>query len=111
MLCRLFTKELAKVSGALARVSTGMRRAAKVARMEERTPGRRAAARKEAKGKRKVAREKRERVGREERRICPPWTKTTVRTPKNSQTGQLRVKKICKHGAYWKRAQVSSGNK
>ena len=41
-----------------------MRRVAKAARMEERTLGRKAAARKEAKGKRKVAREKPERVGR-----------------------------------------------
>ena len=56
-LCRLSTKELAKESGALARVRTGMRRVAKAARMEERIVGRKAAARKEAKGKRKVARE------------------------------------------------------
>ena len=35
-----------------------MRRVAKAARMEERTPGRNAAARKEVKGKRKAAREK-----------------------------------------------------
>ena len=41
-----------------------MRKVAKVARMKERTFGRKAAARKEAKGKRKVAREKQERVGR-----------------------------------------------
>ena len=38
----------------MARVRTGMRRVAKAARMEESTPGRKAAARKEAKGKRKV---------------------------------------------------------
>ena len=34
----------------------GMRRVAKAVKMEERTPGRKAAARKEAKGKRKVVR-------------------------------------------------------
>ena len=56
-------KELAKESGALARVRIGMRRVAKAARMEERTPDRKAAARKEAKDNRKVAREKPERVG------------------------------------------------
>ena len=60
-LCRLSTKELAKESGTLAKVRTGTR---KVATMEERTHGRRAEARKEAKGKRKVARESPERVGR-----------------------------------------------
>ena len=32
-------------------------------------------------------------------------------TPKNTQTGRLKVKKICRHGAYWNRAKVSSGKK
>ena len=76
--------------------------------------------RKEAQGKRKAAREKPERVGRaarqdtsqpgagkEEARTCTPWTKMTVRTPKN----QLKMKRICRHGAYWKRAKMSSGRK
>ena len=48
----------------MARVRTGMTRVAKAARMEERTPGRKAAARKAARGKGKVAWEKPERVGR-----------------------------------------------
>ena len=69
---------------------------AKVARMEERTRGRRARARKEEQGKRKVARENPERVGRvarqdtlqlgagmEEIRICTPQMKTTARTLKS----------------------------
>ena len=30
-------------------------------------------------------------------RICTPWTKMTVRTPKN----RLNMKRICRHGAYW----------
>ena len=90
------TKERAKESGALARVRIGMRRVAKVARMEERTPGRKAAARKEVKGKRKGAREKPESVGRgerqdtlqlgagkEETKNCTPWTKMTARTPRS----------------------------
>ena len=47
-----------------------MRRVAMAARMEERTLGRKAASRKEAKGKRKVAREKPERVGRAARHIA-----------------------------------------
>ena len=68
--------------------------------------------------KRRVAKVKTGRVGhvarqdilqlgaeKEERRICTPWTKTT---PKNTQTGQLRVKKICRHAAYWKRQEVIS---
>ena len=45
----------------MARVRAGTR---KVAKMKGRTRGRKAAARKEAKGKRKVAREKPEHVGR-----------------------------------------------
>ena len=63
-LCRPSTKELAKESWALARVRTGMRRVAKAARMEEKTIGRKAVARKEAKGKRKAVRETPERAGR-----------------------------------------------
>ena len=54
----------AKENGDSAKVKIGTRKVAKVARTEERTHGRRAAARKEAKGKRKVAREKPQRVGR-----------------------------------------------
>ena len=86
--------------------------------MEEKTPGRKAAVRKEAKGKRKAAREKPERVGRaarqdssqpgagkEETRTRTPRTKMTVRKPKN----RLTMKRICRHFAYWKRAKVSSG--
>ena len=48
----------------MAKVRIGTKKVAKVARREERIHGRRAAARKEAKGKRKVARENPERVGR-----------------------------------------------
>ena len=62
-ICRLSIKELAKESGALAKVRIGKRKVAKVARTEERTHGIKAAARKEAKGKRKVARENPDRVG------------------------------------------------
>ena len=58
-----FYKEPAKES-ALAKVRTGTRRVTKVERMEERIRGRRAAARKEAKGKRKG--------GKGESRTC--WT-------------------------------------
>ena len=46
------------------KVKIGMRKAAKVERMEERTRGRRAAARKDEKGKRRVAKESPEHVGR-----------------------------------------------
>ena len=91
----------------LARVRTGMRRVAKAARMEERTIGRKAVARKEAKGKRKAARETPERAGRaarqdtlqlgagkEEARTCTPYMRMAVRTPKS----RPRMKRICKHG-------------
>ena len=92
----------------MARVRTETR---KVAKMEEKTLGRKAAVRKEAKGKRKAAREKPERVGRaarqdtsqpgagkEETRTCTPWTKMTVRTPKS----RLKMQRICNHGVCWK---------
>ena len=64
MCCRLSTKEQAKENGEAAKVKIGMRKAAKVERTEERTRGRRAAARKEEKGKRKG--------GKAESRTC--WT-------------------------------------
>ena len=35
-------------------------------------------------------------AGKEERRICMPWTKMTVEATRN----QLQVRKICRHGAY-----------
>ena len=124
MLYKLSTKELAKESGALAKATIGTRREAKVAKMEEKAHGRKAVARKEAKDKRRVAKVKTGRAGRvarqdilqlgagkEETRTCTPWSKMTVRTPKNTQTGRLKVKKICRHDAYWKRAKVSSGKK
>ena len=47
-------KELVKESGVLARVRVGMAKVAKVAKMGGRTHGRKAVARKEAKGTRKV---------------------------------------------------------
>ena len=81
-------------------------------------------ARKEAKDKRRVAKMKTGRAvrmarqdilplgaGKEERRTCTPWTKVNARTPKNTQSVRLKVKKICRHGACWKRAKVSSGKK
>ena len=56
--CRLSTKEQAKENGDSAKVQIGrMRKAAKVERIEERIRGRRAAARKEEKGKKMVAKE------------------------------------------------------
>ena len=56
--CRLSTKEQAKENGDSAKVQIGrMRKAAKVERIEERIRGRRAAARKEEKGKKRVAKE------------------------------------------------------
>ena len=80
-------------------------------------PGRKAVARKEAKGKKKVAREKPERIGRVTRQdtlqhgagkvpttFCTPSMKTTVKTSKN----QLTTKKICKHGVCWKKVKMSS---
>ena len=88
--------------------------------MEERISGRRAAARKEAKGKRKAAREKPERVGRaarqdtsqlgarkEETQICTPLTKTTVRRLKS----RPKTKRICRHGACWRKARPNSGKR
>ena len=79
-----------------------------------------AVARKEAKDKRKVKRERPELVGRvarrdtsqlgagkEEKGTCMPWTKMTVKAPRKF----MKVRKICRHGAYWWRAKVSSGRK
>ena len=61
---RIIDFALQKESGASAEVSTGMRRAAKVAKMEEKAQGRKAAARKESKGQ--------EKGGKGENRTC--WT-------------------------------------
>ena len=118
------TKKPAKESGALARVRIGMRTEAKAARTEEKTLGRKAVARNEAKDKRKAERERPERVGhaerqdtlqlgagKEEQRTCMPWTKMTVKRPRNTQTDRLKVKTICRPGEYWKRATASSGRK
>ena len=97
-----------------------MRRVAKAARMEERAPGRRAVARKEAKDKRKVARETAGRVGfvenqetlhngvkMEATKTCAPRTKMTSRTLKI----RPRTRKTCKHGACWKKAKMNSGRR
>ena len=64
--CKMSTKELAKEHGVLESARVGTENGtmvAKAAKMEERTRGKRAAARKAATGKRKVAREKTEPVG------------------------------------------------
>ena len=120
MRCRLSTKEQAKENVDSAKVKIGMRKVAKVARMEARTHGRRAAARKQENGKGRVAREIPERVGRvarqdtmqlgeerEETTIETPLTKTTVRTLKN----RPKTKRTCKHGACWKKAKMNSGRR
>ena len=62
--CRLSTKEQVKENGDSAKVKIGVRKAAKVQRMEERIRGRRGALVKEEKGKRRVAKEIPEHVGR-----------------------------------------------
>ena len=93
---------------------------AKVAKMEERIHGRMAVARKEAKVKRKVAREKPEHVGRVARQatmqrgvekeaapMCTPLMQMPVKTLKKQQT----MRKICKRGVCWKQVTLSSGNK
>ena len=77
----------------LARFRAGTKKVAKVAKTVGRINGRKSVARKGAKGKRKVAREKPERVGRVARQntlqhgagkeathICTPSMKTTVKT-------------------------------
>ena len=79
-----------------------------------------AVTRKEAKGKRKVAREKPEHVGRVARQatlrrgvekvatnMCTPLMKMTVKTLKN----KLTTKKICKHCACWRKARTNSGKR
>ena len=88
--------------------------------MEERTRGRRAAARKDEKNKRRVAKENPEHVERaakqdtlqlgvekEETKIHTPLTKMTVRTPKN----RPKMRRICKHGARWKKMRTNSGKR
>ena len=107
-------------NGDSAKVRIGMRKAAKVERMEERIRGRRAAARKEKKGKKRVAQEIPEHdVGRavrqdtlqigaekEETKNCTPL-KTTVRT----LISRPKTKRICKHGACWRKARTKSGKR
>ena len=88
--------------------------------MEERTRGRRAAVIKEEKGRRRVAKENPELVGRAARqdtlqlvvekvetRNYTPLTKTTVRTLKN----RPKMGRICKHGACWKKVRTNSGKR
>ena len=83
--CRLSTKEQVKGNGDSAMVKIGMRKVAKVERMGERIRGRRAAA----------------------RNISAPLTKTTVRTLKS----RPKKKRICKHGACWRKARTNSGRR
>ena len=108
--CRLSKKEAAKEHGALDRVRVSTKKYTKVAtvaKMERRTLGRRAVARKEAKGRREVAVQKPEHVGRVARQdtlqrgvekvattISTPLMKMTVKTLKK----QLTRRRICKHG-------------
>ena len=88
--------------------------------MDVRIRGRRAAARKVEKGKKRVAKENPERCGRaarqdtlqlgaeeEETKIGTPSTKTTVRTLKN----RPKMRRICKHGACWKKVRTNSGKR
>ena len=113
-------KEQAKENGDSAKVKFGMRQAAKVGRMEERIRGRMAAARKEEKDKKRVAKENSEHVGRaarqdtlqlgvekEETKNYTPLTKTTVRTMKN----RPKMRRICKHGAFCKKVITNSGKR
>ena len=113
-------KGTGKGNGDSAKAKIGVRKAAKVERTEERNRGRRAAARKEEKGKRRVAKEIPEHVGRavrqdtlqlgvgkEETNNFILLTKMTVRTLKN----RPKTKRICKHGACWKKARMNSGKK
>ena len=94
-------------SGAFARVRAGTR---KVAKMEGRTHVRKAVARKEAKGKGRVAREKPEHVGRKKggnNKLYAIIEDNSAVKTKN----QLTTKKICKYGVFWKRVQMSSGKR
>ena len=110
-------KGTGKENGDSAKVKIGMR---KTERMEEGTRGRRAAARKEDKGKRMVAQENPEHVWtccktdtlqlgveKEETTFYAPMTKTTVRTLKN----RPKMRRICKHGACWKKVRTNSGKR
>ena len=89
---------------ASARVRIGMRRVAKEVRMEERTLGIKAVARKKAKGKSKAARERPESVGRaarqdtlqlgagkEETKTCTPQMKKNEQWKKVNQASLLSV--------------------
>ena len=62
--CRLYTKDLAIESVASAKVRTGTRRVANLAKIEEKTPGRKASSKKGGKGQ--------EKGGKGETRTC--WT-------------------------------------
>ena len=85
-------------------------------RMEERIRGRRAAARKEEKGVKEIPEHGglsvrqdtlHLHVEKEETQIYTLLTKMTVRTLKN----RPNTKRICKHGACWKKARMNSGKK
>ena len=99
-----------------------MKKVTKVAKVAkwERTHGRRAVARKEANGKRNMAREIPEHVGRVARQdtlqrgvekeaptICTPLMKMTVETFKK----RLTMMKSCKRGVYKKKVKMSSGKR
>ena len=91
---------------------------AKAAKIEDRTRGNKAAARKAVRGKRKVAREKAELVGHVEKQDTSPRgadkevTKNFM--PKMNRTvntlkKQMTAKKTCKYGVCQKKARTSSG--
>ena len=67
------------------------------------------------KGKRKVARENPERVGRVARQdtlqLGARKEETKTCTPQTTVKSQLRMRRICRHGGYWKRLKMSSGRR
>ena len=122
--CRLATKGPGKGTEVLERVRVGMEKETKVAKVAEarirgeRVHGRKAVARKEAKGKSTVAWETAEHVGlvvkqyplqrgveKEETKSC--LMKMTVKTLKK----HLTMMRSCNRGVCWKNVTLSSGKR
>ena len=96
--CKPSTKEQAEEHEVVERVSVGMKKDTKMAKVakthirKERTLGRRTVAGKGSKGKRKVARDTLRGVEETATQICTPSSKMTVRTLKK----HLTMRKSCK---------------
>ena len=106
--CRRCTKEPAKENGDLERARVGARKAARVAKVEEKAIGKRAVERKEARDKKKGEKERQERAGHVERHdtlqpsagkeatgTCMLWTKMKMGMSKRWQRRKEDLQAWC----------------